>query len=121
IIRTDLPEKTDLVTAAVDDLLVTVNGIMKQANKDASSIQHNAQFGLVIVIICAVLSAIIFGTVVSRSIVKRVRKIADALAEGSKGDLTAKLEDSSADEIGTLVNDFNLMTFKLSEMVSRIK
>jgi methyl-accepting chemotaxis protein len=121
IIRSELPEKTDLVTAAVDDLLVTVNGIMKQANKDASAIQRNAQYGLIVVIICAILSAVIFGTVVSRSIVKRVRKIADALAEGSKGDLTVSLKDSSADEIGTLVTDFNLMTAKLSEMVSKVK
>jgi methyl-accepting chemotaxis protein len=121
IIRTELPEKTDLVTASVDDLLVTVNGIMKQANNDASSIQRNARFGLIIVIICAILSAVIFGTVVSRNIVIRVRKIADALAEGSKGDLTVKLDDNSGDEIGTLVYDFNLMTAKLSEMVSRVK
>lgn len=121
IIRNDLPEKTDLVATSVDELLVTVNGLMKQANLDASSIQHNAQFTLVAVIFSAILFAVAFGILVSRGIVKRVRKIADALAEGSGGNLTVNLQDNSSDEIGTLVYDFNLMISKLSEMVSKIK
>jgi methyl-accepting chemotaxis protein len=121
IIRNDLPDKTDLVAASVDDLLVTVNGLMKQANSDASSIQHNAQLTLVIVIICAILSAILFGSLASRSIVNRVKRMATALAEGANGNLSVKIEDRSTDEIGTLVNDFNQMLAKLAEMVSRIK
>ena len=121
MIRSDLPEKTDLVAATVDELLVTVNGLMKQANIDAASIQRNAQLTLIIVIICAVLSAVLFGTLASRSIVNRVKRMAAALAEGARGNLTVKIEDSSTDEIGTLVADFNQMLAKLAEMVSRIK
>lgn len=121
IIRNDLPEKTDQVATSVDELLVTVNGLMKQANTDASSIQHKAQFTLIAVIICSILSAVAFGLIVSRGIVNRVRKIADALAEGSKGNMTVTLQDNSSDEIGTLACDFNLMTSKLSEMVRKIK
>lgn len=121
LIRDELPEKIDLVSTSVDDLLVTVNGLMKQANINAEAIQHKAQLALITVIICAVLSAIAFGTITSRSIVKRVKKLADALAEGSRGNLTITVQDSSSDEIGTLVCDFNLMTSKLSEMVSKIK
>ena len=47
--------------------------------------------------------------------------MADALAEGSSGNLTVKVQDSSSDEIGTLVCDFNLMSSRLSEMVRKIK
>lgn len=121
IINSELPDKTDQVAASVDDLLVTVNGLMKQANIDAAKIQHNAQLTLIIVIICAIVSAILFGSLVSRSIVNRVKRMAAALAEGAGGDLTVKIADNSKDEIGTLVNDFNQMLAKLSEMVSRIK
>ena len=121
IIRNDLPEKTDQVSTAVDELLITVNGLMKQANSDAVSIQRKAQVTLIVVIICAVLFAIAFGSIVSRNIVKRVRKIAEALAEGSRGNLTVMVQDSSSDELGILVSDFNLMTSKLAEMVSKIK
>ncbi len=121
LIRSDLPDKTDQVSAAVDDLLVTVTGLMKQANVDASSIQHNAQLALVIVMICAILSAVFFGSLVSRNIVTRVKNMAAALAEGARGDLTVKIQDRSADEIGLLVNDFNQMLAKLAEMVNRIK
>jgi len=121
MIRNDLPEKTDLVSASVDDLLVTVTGLMKQANIDAASIQHRAQFALIFVIICAILSAVLFGSLVSRSIVNRVKRMAAGLAEGAGGDLTVRIEDRSTDEIGTLVADFNQMLAKLAEMVSRIK
>lgn len=121
ILRNDLPEKTDQVTASVDDLLVTVTSMMKQANVTATSIQRNAQLTLIIVIICAILSAILFGTLVSRNIVNRVKRMASALAQGANGDLTVIVEDSSSDELGTLVNDFNQMLAKLAEMVSRIK
>lgn len=117
----ELPEKIDLVSTAVDDLLVTVNGLMKQANAEATAIQSKSQLALIIVIVCAVFFALAFGAIISRSIVKRVQKLADALAEGSKGNLTITLQDSSLDEIGKLVCDFNLMAAKLSEMVSRIK
>jgi methyl-accepting chemotaxis protein len=121
ILRTDLPDKTDQVAASVDELLVTVNGLMKQATVDATAIQHNSQVALVIVIICAILSAILFGTLASRNIVNRVKRMATALEEGARGDLTVKVDDNSADEIGKLVNDFNQMLAKLAEMVSRIK
>jgi len=121
IIRLELPEKTDQVTAAVDDLLVTVNGLMKQANKDASLTQRNAQLALITVIIGAIVFAILFGTLATRNIVNRVRRMGAAIAEGSRGNLTVTVSDKSTDELGTLVNDFNQMLYKLSEMVSTVK
>jgi methyl-accepting chemotaxis protein len=121
LIRSDLPEKTDQVGASVDELLVTVNSLMKQANIEASSIQHRSQLTLAIVIICAILSAVFFGTMASRNIVTRVKRFAEALGEGARGNLTIKVEDRSGDEIGMLLKDFNQMLVKLSEMVGRIK
>ena len=121
IIRSELPEKTEQVSSSVDELLVTVNSMMKQANKDASSIQHNAQLTLGIVIVGAILAAILFGSIASRNIVNRVRSLANAFAEASRGDLTQSIQDNTADEIGTLATDFNLMTAKLSEMVNSVK
>jgi methyl-accepting chemotaxis protein len=121
IIRMELPEKTEQVSSAVDEMLVTVNSMMKQANQQATAIQHNAQITLIIVILCAILTAIILGTLASRNIIKRVIQMAEALAEGARGNLTVKVEDASADEIGTLGQDFNQMIAKLSEMVNRVK
>jgi len=121
MIQNELPEKSDQVATAVDELLITVTGLMKQANSDAIAMQRKAQVTLTAVIVCAALFAIAFGTFASRNIVKRVKMIAEALAEGSKGNLTAVVQDSSADEIGVLVHDFNEMTSKLAEMVNKIK
>ncbi len=121
LIRQELPEKSDQVAAAVDELLVTVNGLMKQANKDASLTQRNAQMALITVILVAVLFAIAFGTLATRNILTRVRRMGAALAESAGGNLTVTIEDKSTDELGILVHDFNNMITKLSEMVRRIK
>ncbi len=121
ILKSDLPEKTDEVTASVDELLITVNSLMKQANLDAASIQSKAQIALVTVMVCAILFAVLFGTVANRNIVSRVKKMGEALADGAKGNLSVSVNDISTDEIGTLANDFNQMLLKLSEMVNRVK
>ncbi|HZV81432.1 MAG TPA: methyl-accepting chemotaxis protein, partial [Geobacteraceae bacterium] len=121
IIRSELPEKSDQVASAVDELLVTVNGLMKQANKDASLHQRNAQLTLITVIVIAIFFAVFFGTLATRNIVNRVKRMGGALAESSSGNLTITIEDNSTDEIGMLVNDFNHMLNKLSAMVQKVK
>jgi methyl-accepting chemotaxis protein len=121
IVHTELPEKSDQVAAAVDELLVTVNGLMKQANKDATLTQRNAQLALITVILVAIFFAIFFGTLATRNIVSRVRKMGTALAESSGGNLTVIIADNSTDEIGTLVNDFNHMLGRLCDMVQKVK
>lgn len=121
VLRSELPEKTDQVAAAVDEMLVTVNGLMKQANKDAALTQRNAQMALMAVILVAVFFAIFFGTLATKNIVSRVKSMGAALAEGSSGNLTITISDSSNDEMGMLVNDFNHMISKLSAMVNKVK
>jgi methyl-accepting chemotaxis protein len=121
ILRTELPEKIDQVAAAVDEMLVTVNGLMKQANKDASLTQRNAQLTLITVILVAIFFAIFFGTLATKNIVNRVKNMGAALAESANGNLTITISDTSSDEMGMLASDFNHMLNKLSAMVHKVK
>ncbi len=118
--RTELPEMNDMVMVAVDDLLVTVTGLMNQANKDADSIEKKATFTFIAVIICGILLAFVLGTFATRGIVGRVKQMGLALAKGADGDLTIQVDVDSTDELGQLGRDFNAMVEKLAAMVSNV-
>lgn len=118
--RSELPEVSDMVMAAVDDLLITVTGLMNQANKDADSIEKKATVTFVAVIISGILLAFALGTFATRTIVGRVTQMGRALAKGADGDLTVQVTVDSSDELGQLGRDFNSMVDKLAAMVSNV-
>jgi methyl-accepting chemotaxis protein len=119
--RVDIAQKSDDISQAVDDMLVTVMELMSQANKEANEIQQKAAFTLIIVIFCGIVLAFTFGTFTTRNIVSRVNLMVKSLAKGANGDLTVAVRVDSGDELGVLAEDFNLMLQKLAQMVSKIK
>jgi methyl-accepting chemotaxis protein len=120
LIRSELPEVSDMVMAAVDDLLITVTGLMNQANQDADSIEKKATVTFVAVIISGILLAFALGTFATRTIVGRVTQMGRALAKGADGDLTVQVTVDSSDELGQLGRDFNSMVEKLAAMVNNV-
>lgn len=118
--RTELPEMSDTVMVAVDDLLVTVMGLMNQANKDADSIEKKATITFIAVIISGILLAFVLGTFATKGIVGRVKQMGSALAKGADGDLTVQVDVDSTDELGQLGRDFNSMVEKLAAMVNNV-
>lgn len=117
--RSELPERTDQVTTAVDELLVTVNGMMQQANNTAAAIKDKAQLTLIAVITAAILAAIYFGILVSNSIVSRVKKMADASNRLADGDLSVVVDPAGHDEIATLGMAMNKMAANLKELIKK--
>lgn len=116
----ELAEANEKAKTVVDDLLVAVNSQMAQASKDIMTIQRSAFAAFVIVVIAAILLAALFGILTTRYIVKRIAKMVHALNRGAEGDLTARVELDSGDELGKLGNDFNTMLGKLSEMMGNV-
>ncbi len=118
--RVTLMEETDKTRVAVDDLLVTVGGLMTQAKEEVVSLQRNSTIGFVVVIFGAILLAIILGIMATRSMVRRIHAIAQALDRGAEGDLTVKVAVDSGDELGRLGSDFNIMAEKLAGTVGNV-
>ena len=116
----ELSEANEAAKTVLDDLLVEVNSKMIQGSKEVSSIQHSAFTALIVVVIAAVILAALFGMLTTRYITSRIAKIVYALNRGAEGDLTARVEIDSRDELGTLGNDFNTMLSKLSEMLGNV-
>ncbi len=115
-----LTNASDKAKEAIDDLLVQVGVQITQADKEITSIQRSAGFTLMTVIIIAVLTAVMLGGITTKNIVVRVNKMAKALNQGAEGDLRAKLDVVSADELGKLAGDFNTMVGTLSESIKKV-
>ncbi len=121
LVRSDLPQVIDAASVTVNDLLVEFGHLAAQRDAAARDIQHRSTVIFLSVIVGAILLAIILGLLATRSIVIRIRVLAQALNQGAEGDLTATVQDASADELGRLGGDFNLMLGKLSSMMAKVK
>jgi len=118
--RATLLEATDKTQAAVDELLLTVGTMMTQAKEEATSLQSKATGAFIAVICIAIVLAILMGVVTTRSMTGRILAIARALDKGAEGDLTARVEVGSGDELGRLSSDFNTMAEKLAGSISNV-
>lgn len=116
----DINPAIEKAKADADDLLVEVGIQMTKADKQVREIQSSAGIAFVVVIIAAVLLALLLGLKTTKNIVNRINGMANALDNGAEGDLTAKLEVDSGDELGKLGSDFNVMVEKLSGMVGNV-
>jgi len=116
----DIHEAGDKVMVKVDDLLVTVGGLMLQATHEVSVIKQRAKIAFSMVMIAAVLLAVILGLLVTRHLKKRIKTIAEVLDKGAYGDLTAKVTIDSEDELGKLGSNLNILTEKLAGMLGKV-
>ena len=116
----ELSAANDAAKTVLDDLLVEVNNKMIQANKDVSAIQQSAFTTFVVVVITAIILAALFGIATARYIAGRITRIVNALNCGAEGDLTARVDIDSHDELGALGGDFNIMLDKLSAMLGNV-
>ena len=116
----EITAAADKAKADVDDLLVEVGTQMTKADMQVRDIQSSARITLVAVVIVALLLGLFFGLLTTRNIVLRLNRMAKAVDKGAEGDLTAKIEVDSDDELGKLGSDFNVMVEKLSDMVGSV-
>lgn len=79
-----------------------------------------AQIG--IILLGAMLSAtLIITLLINRTTIRPVNKLMDAMAQAGKGNLSARMDLNSTDEMGTLAEGFNHMTENIKLLVSNVK
>lgn len=115
-----LNESSDSAKEAIDNLLVAVGIEINEANKDISLIQKSSGLTLSVVIVIAVVLALVLGIFTTRNIVRRINTMAQAINQGAEGDLRARLEVVSGDELGVLADDYNIMVRKLAESITSV-
>lgn len=77
---------------------------------------HNIIIGLGITIIFV----IIISSFLIKNIMQPIKEAADGITKISSGDLTTKIETTSADEIGQIVKQINNMASKMKEVILKI-
>jgi len=116
----DLANANEDAKTAFDDLLVAIGKEVAQADKDTEIRKRRT---LVIVSIFIAVSAMLagaLGTLTTRSIVRRTKRMVNALNHGATGDLTASVTVDSGDELGILSGFYNTMIEKLSGMIRKL-
>ncbi|NQV04589.1 MAG: HAMP domain-containing protein [Candidatus Omnitrophica bacterium] len=76
---------------------------------------------LLFISLIVTLFALLTGALISRSILKPIRKLMTATVKIGKGQLDAKVEVKSKDEIGILAASFNRMTDELKESTTSVE
>lgn len=117
----------DKYTPLLDNAALTLNNISDSSHKKATEFYENGRkteinsiFTLSIIAIISFLLTIIISLRVTKSFTKPIFEIENAALEMSKGNLKAKLEYSSNDELGHLASCMRTMMKTLSSYVYNI-
>ncbi|WP_461211354.1 sensor histidine kinase [Desulfocurvus sp. DL9XJH121] len=107
-------------------LLYKLDQIVKGINdyKQIRSMKHQWKLALyvllAVVTLLLVMGAIWFGMRLAKELSAPVQALAEGTQRVARGDLTVRLEDSSSDELGFLVQSFNQMTEDLRVSRARL-
>ena len=102
----------DEIVEKSKDYILTEDAMFQEANNTRVGV---SVFGLIAIII-----AIIFALVITRGIVNPVKQGVDFATAISKGNLTVTIDVDQEDEIGKLVQAFQLMISKLKDIIANI-
>ena len=94
--------------------------VMLSGPPDALAGQAYAKLAVAAFALNALIALVVFWMLTARKMVQRVQVLAAAMNRGAEGDLRAKVEIDSADELGLLGGTFNGMLEKLAGMAERV-
>ncbi len=106
--------RTDEIKSTLRRLLVAENSRARKASLHARAVTKVAiAVGIVSLTVSTAL-ILLFGWWVARGVARPVRRLAGAAADVAGGDLSLRLEEGGAGEVGALVSAFNSMTRSLA-------
>ena len=122
LIREDIVTASGKVETAIDDLLVTVGGLMTETREQVAVVQHRARIALVLVVVSAVVLALVLGmAATNRLVIRPLLEMKGAAEKIASGDLTHMLSIRGRSEIALLGGAINTMAANLKEMFLKIR
>ena len=109
------------VNSLMNELIAKLDNEMSVATQNADAVHKSATIALPLITIFAIAIALACGFIISRLIVKAVNQVAEVAQKVADGDLHAKADVKSKDEIGDLANNINLMVDGLKDIISQVK
>jgi len=108
----------DRVDMAIDEVLVTISGMMIETSSEVKTIQQRARIAFIAVIFLAVMLAVILGMLATRRIIIPLTELDLAAHRLAKGDLSARVSIKAGGEIQKLFDSFNQMAENLGKRTS---
>ncbi|RJG07467.1 HAMP domain-containing protein [Noviherbaspirillum cavernae] len=106
---------------ALDKLIEFEGGLMEKAGKQAESVAGNARLLMLALASIAGVLAVLVGLLVTRSIARPLTSAVGIAKRVAGGDLTARVEVTSQDETGQLLQALKDMNDSLEETVSQVR
>ncbi|MEP9361890.1 methyl-accepting chemotaxis protein [Nocardioides sp. CN2-186] len=107
----------DILSAAIDGLEKSATA----AEKEAATTRSHAELLLWTAVLLGLASLITLAFVIARSITQPLRRGVDALTQFADGDLTRRVEEKSAAELGELERALNRSIESVSEIVTAVQ
>jgi methyl-accepting chemotaxis protein len=120
-INGELRSRADVVDNLLTDLSKNKEANAKKSAEDATALYNSSRSMMLGIAMGGVVIGILLGILISRSITKPLNesvKVADQLADG---DLTARIEVRSKDEVGQLMSAMQTMVSKLSQVIGEVR
>ncbi|MBI3772617.1 MAG: MCP four helix bundle domain-containing protein [Gammaproteobacteria bacterium] len=117
----ELRPKQKVYMTAVEDLIEYQSELMKVVGHDAQEEYDNSRNIIIVMGIVAVLLGASIAFWITRSITKPLNEAVGVANALSQGDLTAKIEVTSKDETGKLLEAMQSMVAKLSQIIGEVR
>jgi methyl-accepting chemotaxis protein len=121
LILEDSDSQIDSLNNVFSKLFEYNSSSAKQRSEKNINMANNATTTMVVVILIGVIMAISLGLFISSIISKPIKKVAEAADKLAEGDVNVKLEATSKDEIGKLVQSFSRMVANIREQAYAIE
>ena len=113
-------EKENVLDDLMTDLIALKEERAREAAAEATAIYDSSRTLMLSAIVIAMLLGTGLGLVISRSVTRPLAKAVDAANRLAEGDLTMKIESTSNDETGLVLQAMQKMIAKLAQVVSDV-
>ena len=110
VAATEARRRVDAMRAELDRILARENERSRERGASSRSTASRAVIAAVVGLGASALLVLLFGAWVNRWVARPVRRAAEGATAVAHGDLSARLDEHSRGEIGTLAHAFNAMT-----------
>ena len=107
-------------TFDLKEIVVFADALATHAEEELTTAQTEANYSTIILLVLACGFSVLFAFITARSITRPVNELLVAVNQAAKGDLTAKVEVKSKDELGQLAAGVDAMITGLNDVITQI-
>ena len=120
LLADEVAPANDRAQKALDPFVASVSAALTEGIAQAQGTKSSADFAILGVLVGALLFSGILAFLITRSIVRPLRRIEEATEGAAGGDLTVRAAVASRDELGSVAQAFDRMVEAMQSVVGRV-